>query len=665
MLKLKRYAAIFLKFLLKQWDFFLLVSILLVKVYVFAKVSNTTFMTIEPLTYLKEFFLWIFGFDTELKIFEGVVMISLGSILLSTFWVIFLNGRARLTAIFVLDLFLTFIILSDIIYYRYFQDIISVTVLMQMSQLGDVGESVFALFSWLDLFFVLDILLMIPLIILYFRKTRGIKKTGTSYVPKIVTALAVLFIGFQLTFIPFSKAMENGGEWQFNKMISNMRIYNMTGLLGFHGANLKRYVNDNYINKKEYSEEEIQAIEEWFEEKNSNRVEGPYSGMGEGKNIIVLQVEALQDFVINQEINGQEITPFLNSLISNEALYFPNFYEQTALGRTSDAEFLMNTSLYPTAQGAAYMLYAENKFDSLPEALKKKGYSTNVFHPYQPSFWNRYIMYKQLGIDQFYSEDDFDEAEQIGWSINDDALLQQTLQKMKEIETPFYSHIITLTSHHPFVVPEKYQELDVEGYTSYKARHFRNYIHSIHFVDQAIENFVEGLKNEGMWEDTVLVIFGDHSTGLLADDPAFSVFAGAGDKSTYFEADKNVPLILHIPGVEEAKQYDQIGSQLDLAPTLLDIIEDSPEQHFWIGNNIWDAENRFATFRDGSFISENLLYIASSEGIFTSGSCYDKNTNEIVEVNQCKTIFDKGASELRKSDAVLDGDMINKFELSQ
>src|SRR5690606_4364666 len=216
-----------------------------------------------------------------------------------------------------------------------------------------------------------------------------------------------------------------------------------------------------------------------------------------------------------------EITPFLNSLVNEEAVYFPNFYEQTALGRTSDAEFLLNTSLYPTAQGAAYMLHAENQYDSLPNILTEEGYSTHVFHSYQPSFWNRYIMYKQLGIDQFYSEEKFDEAEKIGWSLNDKDMLAQALDEMTGMESPFYSHIITLSSHHPFEIPEKYHELDAEGYTSFAARNFRNYLHSIHYVEQAIADFAEGLKREGLWEDTVLVIFGDHSTGLTADDQAF------------------------------------------------------------------------------------------------------------------------------------------------
>lgn len=650
------------RFMLKQMDFMILLFILLLKVYIFAKVSGTIFVTLMPIDYLKEFFAWVFGAETELRIFEGVIMVSVGTILLSTFWILFLHGRKRFVAIFIINALLSFIILADVIYYRYFEDIISITVLMQMKQLGDVGESVFALFSWTDLIFFIDLLLMIPLLIYYFRKTRNHQPAKPLLIPKLLTGLLVLVIGYQLTFIPFNKSMENGGAWQFNKLISNMRVYNFTGLLGFHGANLQRYTEDNFINKKEYTEEEVESVASWFEERNVAPAASPYSGMAKDKNIIVLQVEALQDFVINREINGQEITPYLNSLIAEEGIYFPEFYEQTGVGRTSDAEFLLNTSLYPTAKGSAYMLYAENEYDSFPQILKDKGYSTNVFHPYKPSFWNRYIMYKQLGIDQFFSESDFEEDEVIGWAINDDALLQQSLDKMVDMEEPFYSHIITLTSHHPFEMPDDHKVLNMDGYAEYSKRHFRNYLHSIHFVDQAIGNFVDRLKAEGLWDDTMLVIFGDHSTGLTADDPAFSEFADAGEPQSYFEANKKVPLIFHIPGVDEAQQFDQTGSQLDLAPTLLDLIDAPSAGRKWIGSNLWDGKDRQVTFRDGSLITGDLTYIPSSDGIYDNGSCYERESGETLPTEQCRAPFDKGMQELQMSDDVLEGNLINRFE---
>lgn len=435
-----------------------------------------------------------------------------------------------------------------------------------------------------------------------------------------------------------------------------MRVYNFTGLLGFHGANPYRYVNDNFINKKVFTEEEIKSSQEYIINKRSANQTDVF-GIAEKKNIIVLQVEALQSFVMNNEINNQEITPHMNKLI-NEGVYFNNFYEQTALGRTSDAEFLLNTSLYPTASGSAYMLYSENEFDSLPMNLKDNGYKTNVFHAYNPSFWNRYIIYKKLGIDEFYSVNDFEEAETIGWSINDESMLMQSLDKMKTWEEPFYSHLITLSSHHPFEIPEKYQTLNMEGYTSYSDRYFRNYIHSVHYVDQAIGKFVNGLKESGLWDETIVLIYGDHNTGFMKEGNTFAKFSGADDSLTLQEVDKSIPLIVHIPGMQEGQVIDHVAGQLDLGPTILNLVGIPTEDKYMLGQNIFDDNERQVTFRDGSFITDELLFKAASDGIFKNGKCYDRETRQEVETTQCESMYNLARNDLETSDRILDGDLI-------
>ncbi|ANU17827.1 hypothetical protein BBI11_12645 [Planococcus maritimus] len=645
------------KFLLGQWDYALFVLLLLGKVYYFSNVSDTLFTTLGPFAFLGKLAAWPFGGDSE-GIFEGVLLISIGTILLGTCWLLLLHGRKRLFWMAITNLVLSFIILADTLYFRYFEDIISVTVLMQMRQVGDVGESIFALFRLSDALLLADVLLMAILWVVISRKKTAVPTP--SRWAKVGTALLVLVLGWQLTTVPFNKSMEDGGAWQFNKLISNMRVYNFTGLLGFHSANITRYIDDNFINRKVYSEDEISETQDWFDARNAERVPGPYSGMAEGKNVIVLQVEALQNFVMNREVNGEEITPNLNRL-ARENLYFQNFYEQTALGRTSDAEFLLNTSLYPTAEGSAYMLYAENTFDALPGILKEQGYGTNVFHPYKPSFWNRYIIYPQLGIDRFYSEGDFDEAEVIGWSINDEAMLDQALEEMAGFEQPFHSQIVTLTSHHPFEMPEDLQLLNTEGYDGYQDRHFKNYLQSIHYVDRAIGKFIDGLEQKGMLDDTMLVIFGDHSTGMTANTKKFVEFTDAKDPLAYLETNKNVPLILHIPGAEP-KTFTQVASQLDLAPSLVDVLGGDPSEHYFIGRNMWKAEGGRATFRDGSFITNELSFIAASDGIYDNGSCYWRMTGEEMDVEACAEPFKEGSKELKISDDVLRGDLLEKFE---
>lgn len=643
---------------IKQLDYFLLVLLLLFKVYYFGKLIDTVFITLPPLEYLMEFIKWIFGFSSSVQLTEGLVMISLGTILLATFWVLLLPTRQRLLAIVLLNLVLSFVILADAVYYRYFNDIISVTVLMQLKQIGDVGQSISALFNWTDILFILDVLITLPVVIYFYIKTRNQKNKVTSNIyAKIVLGIVVFVIGFQLTFIPFNKSMENGGAFQFNKLISNMRVYNFTGLLGFHGANSFRYINDNFINKQVYTEEEILAAQEWLTDTERASGQPEMFGIAKKKNVIVLQVEALENFVINKEINNQEITPYMNKL-SNEEIYFTNFYEQTALGRTSDAEFLLNTSLYPTASGSAYMLYSENQFDSLPMNLKNNGYSTNVFHAYNPSFWNRYIIYKQFGIDEFYSVDDFEDAEAIGWSINDESMLMQSLDKIKTMEEPFYSHLITLSSHHPFVIPEKYQTLKLEGYTSYSDRHFRNYIHSIHYVDQAIGKFIDEMKRTGLWDETVVLIYGDHNSGFMDEGNTFAQFSGADNPLALQEGDKSIPLFVHIPGEENSQVINHVAGQIDLGPTILDLVGIPTTNKYMLGENIFVNKDRQVTYRDGSFVTNDLLYDATPDGIYDNGKCYDRESRQEIDTTLCKSSHELGIKELRISDDILDGNLI-------
>lgn len=630
--------------------------IILLKIYYFSHLTNTVFITLTPLEYLNQFAGWLLNLNEGGQIFEGLILISFGTILLSTFWIIFLKGKLRLIAILVLNIIFSFIILADAVYFRYFGDLISMTVLSQLGQVGDVGESITALFRWSDLLFIIDILLIIPIFFIGYKKD---SKSKNKFIPRAVIGLAVLFIGFQLTFIPFNKSMENGGAFQFNKLISNMRVYNFTGLLGFHGADIYRYVNDNYLNKTTYSAEEVKDIDQWLTNEN-NLLSSEYEGIAEGKNIIILQVEALQNFVINQEINGQVITPNLNKL-TQEEVYFDNFYEQTALGRTSDAEFLLNNSLYPTASGSAYMLYAKNEYESLPEKLKQEQYNSTVYHAYNPSFWNRYIIYNQFEIDEFYSKEDFSEGEAIGWSLNDKDMLLESLEDIKSRAQPSYSHLITLTSHHPFEMPEKYETMNLEGYTDYSMRYFRNYINSIHYVDEAVGQFVDALKEEGMWDNTLLLIYGDHSSGLTKDDPAFNAFANTGEEYNYFIEDKRIPLIMHLPGNDQSETINKVGSQIDLAPTIAHLAGIEPSS-YWLGSNLLSDAKRQATFRDGSFISDQHAFLAAPDGIYDNGSCFDRQTESEVPVEECREEFNTGIQELRISDKILDGNLIQRIK---
>ncbi len=164
--------------------------------------------------------------------------------------------------------------------------------------------------------------------------------------------------------------------------------------------------------------------------------EGKYTGIGKGKNLIVIQVEALQNFVINLHYDGQEITPNLNRLIQEQGtLYFDKYFQLIGRGNTADAEFVSNNSLYPSMDEPTYSQYEGNTFYGLPWVLRDNGYTAWVFHGYEKEFWNRERAYPNQGFQRFISEEDFDLVETIGFGISDEEFYKQSINYLKELDS--------------------------------------------------------------------------------------------------------------------------------------------------------------------------------------------------------------------------------------
>src|SRR5690606_14952937 len=159
---------------------------------------------------------------------------------------------------------------------------------------------------------------------------------------------------------------------------------------------------------------------------------------GEQPNIILVQLESLQTSVIGQEIGGEEVTPYLNEL-EEEMLYFPSFHHQTHEGRTSDAEFVINTSLHPLRTGSVYTRFPDSTFAPLPEALRKSGYDTAAMHAYEASFWNRNTVYGNIGFSRFFSEKDYPDTEKIGMAINHEDFFRTSIEHIQKLEEPYYA----------------------------------------------------------------------------------------------------------------------------------------------------------------------------------------------------------------------------------
>ncbi len=398
--------------------------------------------------------------------------------------------------------------------------------------------------------------------------------------------------------------------------------------------------------------------------KRSEFVEGKYTGLGKGKNLIVIQVESLQNFVINHFHKGQEVTPNLNRLIKEKgSLYFNNYYQQLGRGNTSDAEFVSHNSLYPSMEEPTYVQYEQNTFYGLPWILRDNGYTAWALHGYEKDFWNRKRAYVNQGFQRFISQEDYELVETIGFGLTDGEFFKQSMAYLKELdsidENPFYAFMITLTSHNPFEMPERHQYLNIRD--EYKDTLLGNYLQSIHYTDKAIGQFIEDLKREGLYEESVLVIYGDHfAINSLNENDQKLMTQYLGYPYDLDEMLK-VPLIIHIPGLEANETITRVGSMLDFLPTILNIMGYENQKGIMFGVDLinYEGENFVApqTYAlKGSIITDEILLEMSRDGVFENSRVYNIKTRELLNPLDFIEEHQMVIEEINKSNYILKTD---------
>jgi lipoteichoic acid synthase len=595
-------------------------------------------------------------------------LISIGSVILLSFWTLWLPRRGQIQALLILDAALTTVIYADMVYYRYFQDFITVPVLLQAGQMDALGGSIWALLRPADILLFADWLLILCYFTgraFFFRQgadsysLRTLGDRRLSLLRRWGNGAAALLLGLVLTFGPIHNYATTWARDLFTGNWWSLAMYNVTGLFGFHAYDVYNYARDHLSPQPILPQQDAESMKEWFDQQNTEQG-GTNDSFGKykGSNVIVIQAEAFMNFMVGASINGREVTPNLNALMK-ESVYFSHYYHQTSQGRTSDADFASNGSLYPLPSGSVFVRYPDRRFDVLPAILKEQGYSANAFHAYEGSFWNRQIMYTAMGYDHFYSKKDFTPDEPLGWSLGDKSFLRQSLATMETLQQPFYSFLTTLSSHHPYVLPSEVQGLDTGAFTG---TIFGDYLQAVHYTDEALGQLVEGLKKDGLWENTILVFYGDHDNSIN-DASYYEQFLGKSLSALdMYEIMHQVPLLIHLPGEKTGRIDAEPAGQLDLSPSLLHLLGISRESYYLMGNNLFSGHERLVTLRSGAFADAELAYVPGENGQFSSGTCYSLDTGGTAPVEQCRTGFEESRKRLQISDNIMKYDAIRTLE---
>lgn len=469
-------------------------------------------------------------------------------------------------------------------------------------------------------------------------------------------------MGWALIYFPVVEQKNGWARGLFVGNWWNIPIYNVTGLLGFHGYDTYRYAKEHWFGAK-ISDAEVQETKEWFADrlKLQKQMETePLFGEYKGKNVLIVQMEAFQEFVIGRSIGEEEVTPNLNKLIG-QSVYFPNFYHQTAQGRTSDADFLTSCSMHPLPTGSAFIRFAGNEFDCAPSILKSEGYDATVHHAYDGSFWNRTNMYHNMDYDKFYNIKDYTIDEPIGWSLGDQSFFRQTVEQLKERnKSPFYALSITLSSHHPYKLPYSNQELHVG---ELQGTIMGDYLQATHYVDSAVGSLIENLKDAGLWENTILMFYGDHDNSIY-DWKLYEKFFG--EPVSDIDKDRivrKVPFFIHLPNDDHAGVVEKAVGQIDTTPTVMHLLGIPMDGRYLMGVSMLSEAPKSVVFRNGGFTDGKVYFVPSGNGITGSGTCYSIEGGDaaVTDSASCAAGAESAKQDLNISDRVIENDLLATF----
>ncbi|MDD3705704.1 MAG: LTA synthase family protein [Clostridiaceae bacterium] len=573
-----------------------------------------------------------------------------GAVLILIFWTNLLPRRVRLPILYILDCVITFVIIADMLFFRYFNDILSMPVLEQASVVTSVKSSVASLLHGSDLIFVADILIIPIISVIAGRKDRHRK---ISLRRRITCFLSAIIIGIGMSsygILELSKTQPG----IFSSFYDKVYIAQNIGLLSYHGIDAFRYIKSQNKAVLPVSEEDKREITEFLKNKKSEQPLSPgLFGIGKDKNLIVVQVEALQEFVIGRSVEGREITPNLNKLIKN-SLYFDNYYTQTAAGGTSDAELLSNVSMHPAKDGAAFIRFPMNDYYSLAGRLSEEGYLTSAMHAFKPDYWNRSTIYKAFGFDEFISKEDYVPDEISGMGLTDKSFFRQSLEYMEKYKEPYYTFLITLTGHFPYENDKRYFSDFNTG--KYKDTFFGNYLEAIHYADEAMGEFIGELESRGLLDRSVLAVYGDHF-GIPKDKKEYLAdFLGLKDMDDYnWVRQQKIPLIIHLPKVGYSGTKHIAGGGLDFMPTILNIMGFDSSNIPMLGRDLLNSSEGMVILRNGYFITDKYICLTSK------GVAYDAENGSTYPMEKLEKEKELALRQLRYSDMIMENNLAREL----
>ncbi len=486
--------------------------------------------------------------------------------------------RCRWAQIVVMAL-LDVLLVANLMYFRTYYSAIPASSYLEAGNLADFKASVTDSLRWADI--VLP-LITIATAVMAFRY-KATKRQPLTAVLKWWAAplagFALLLTGVNLCKGGFHKSLRSVRQSAY-LCSADAPIFSVFGCIWYDITDAAEPITP----------EKQAEIERWLASQPKHQ---PADSVTEKRsNLLIVFAESLESWVLEKKVDGKEITPCLNRLLKEKStLYAPNVLTQVKGGRSIDAQLMICSGLLPLMSGTYSSLYYDNTFYTLQKAMRGLKHSRSYLLTIDKvSTWNQGAVARSFGTDTIISYHDFKMTEAFGTHkrIGDASFFQQCREKIErgEVWKPgesVYMQFVTYSGHAPFKLPDHLRTITFPASIPEKAA---DYMTTAHYTDKAIGDFVAYLKTLPQYKETIVVIVGDHE-GLasyrqeLVGNPACHGLVSDKQLTPF--------IVLNSP---VGMRYDKFMGQIDIYPTLLNLMQLDTYRWHGLGQSILDPRKQ-------------------------------------------------------------------------
>ena len=567
---------------------------------------------------------------------------------------LFFKGRKSYWIMVIIDFLLSLWLFSNILYYREFSDFLSTSIIKTSGSTSDnLGKSIAGITKGTDFLVFLDVVIIVLLIA--FKVFKIDVRRLKIKISLLVEGLAVVLIGTNLTMA------QKDRPGLLTRTFDNNYIVKYLGLNSFAVYDGVKTAQSNAIMAKA-NHSDLKTVQSYIK-KNYIAPNPEYYGVAKNKNVLVIHLESFQQFLIDYKWHGKEVTPNLNKLYhANDTISFDNFFNQVGQGKTSDAEIMLENSIFGLQSGSAMSSYGtSNTFESAPAILgQQAGYTSAVMHGGAGPFWNRDNAYKSFGYDYFMPLSYYQNKKgyYLGYGIKDKLFFDQSIKYIEHLPQPFYLKMITVTNHYPYDLDKKNQSIDK---TDTGDKTVDGYVQTAHYLDEAIGELMSYLKKSGLEKNTLIMLYGDHY-GISGNHHKASAQLLNKDSFNNFDnlQFQRVPLMFHMPGLKGGINHTY-GGEIDVRPTLFNLLGINDQNMIQFGHSLL-AKNapQIVAQRNGDFITPKYSKVEGSYYYTKSGKRVTHPSKKVKA--QLASISNTVTTELSLSDRVITGNLLRFYK---